>query len=486
MALPRRSSLGIHSASKSGDATIRKHLRGAPVYLLSTVAQAAGPILLLPAQRIVLGVDDLGFAILSATIASFTGLFATMGVADAVVRRRLSGDISVHDAMRLVKFAPLAGAPVVLAAAIGMMFLAPLVAPNHVLALVAGAAGGLATCTLLICQQSLRADERAWSFLGNVALWHLVSPIIGLLLALSGLGFNGYIVGWSSALLGAALFAFLSATHRKTRGTHTERVGESYKSAVQLGLPVLLHALAGSAISLSDRTLLAGFSEGEDVAYFQAIYLFGLAPGIVLVAINNAWAIRLFKASDVGPWAPQHRDLAILAFIATGLSGVAIVLGKPAYELTIGTGMDTQLPIVAISLLASLALTQVLYLAGLNALYREGLTRMLVARTLPCALVQGSLSAFLIPHLGYLGPCIALFTLQLIQALVVWNLARRHTGMLRIPVEWYIASLPVWLAVGLIALLGVDYHAIVGILLVIVSLSGIALTIRFRHKNEVV
>lgn len=447
-----------------------------PVYLLTTAVQALSPLLVLPLQRLSLGLEDTGMAVLATTMASFTGLIATMGVADAVLRRRLSGEVSPSEAIRIVRTVPLASIPIVAVISAIALLVTARSSDEQTLALVVGAVSGIFISTLLVCQQSVRADSRPWSFLLNVAMWHLLGPLVGIGLASSGFGFPGYIAGWAVTLAATSVVAELQVSKPHRGNSHRPTVGllHSYQESIRLGFPILIHALAGAAVLLLDRSLLGAMHGGASIALYQAVYLIGLSAGTALTAINNAWAVRLFRKPDKERWTIQHRDVSLLSFVAALIVGVIVSTAEPVLTIILGRNDISPAMTGAVSVISSLALTQILYLAGMNALYFHGMTKNLARITLPCAVAQGSISALLIPQLGFLGPCVALIAVQGAQALLVWNTARRCASTLPIPAAWYFAALPVLASVMLLIAWPGTSSPLVGTTIILFALGGLA------------
>jgi len=454
----------------------------APVYLLTAGVQSLSPLVLLPLQRLLLGLDDLGMVILASSVSGFTGLLATMGVADAVLRRRLSGDVSVGEAMRIVKTVPVVALPTSILVALILGFSGLNTSDVSELAIVIGALSGVAVCTLLVCQQSVRADSRPWSYLLNVIFWQFLSPLVGLVMVLFGFGITGYLGGWAAALLVGALWAIYSAIgpHRPF-GEYRESLFSSYSQSVRLGFPILLHSLAGSAILLVDRSFLASVHGGRDVAIYQAIFLLGQASGMVLSAFNNSWAVRLFKTDYGHRWQRQRQDIGALAYAVAALIGGLMVVVLPVFQIMMGGHVDPRWTLAAVIAMSSLGITQILYLAGMNSLYFNGRTGDLAKITLPCAVSQSLISVLLIPKLGFLGPCIAILCVQTLQSIFVWFRARAVSDLERIPRSWWFAGLPVWMAVVLIAFCGIGMMPIAGAVVIVLSLFGLGMLIRRRE-----
>ncbi|MCQ9163667.1 lipopolysaccharide biosynthesis protein [Arthrobacter sp. STN4] len=468
---------------KRGEIIKRRVFGDAPVYLLTAALQSISPLILLPMQRVSLGLDSLGMVILASTVSGFTGLLATMGVADSVLRRRLAGDVHVSEAMRIVRTIPFAAIPTSILVAVCLGFSGLNTSMSSQWAIIVGALSGISICTLLVCQQSVRADGRPWSYLLNIVVWQFISPLVGLGLVLFGFGIKGYLLGWGGALVLGACWAVQSSIfpHRPLPKAENS-LFNSYRDSIALGFPILLHSLAGAAVLLVDRSVLASSHGGKDVAIYQAIFLLGQATGMVLSAFNNSWAVRIFKSKVEERWRGQRIEIGVLAFAVLGLVGGLMIVVQVVFRFMMGSQVDPRWPTIIIVCMASLGMTQILYLGGMNALYLTGKTRDLAKITLPCALAQSLLSVVLIQPLGYLGPCIAIIVVQSLQSILVWCHARRGSQVEPISGYWWFSAILLWLVLIFTAGLNSSLYPVSGALLVVFSLLGVGRIVRRRDR----
>jgi O-antigen/teichoic acid export membrane protein len=199
------------------------------------------------------------------------------------------------------------------------------------------------------------------------------------------------------------------------------------RNAVNLGFPVLLHALAGSVVLTVDRTALQILKGAAEVGRYQIAYALGMGVTVLLVAFNNAWAPAVFKFSDESRWL-RHSFVARNAGATCCLTlGVMLLLEEPTLRLLGVTADAVSFRVATVFMVC--AIPQVVYLYGLNALYWLGRTKEVAGRTVSILGIQLVLSLLLIPSIGMWGPAVALLISQIAQAGSLYRLATKKYGL---------------------------------------------------------
>ena len=205
-------------------------------------------------------------------------------------------------------------------------------------------------------------------------------------------------------------------------------------AALAYGVPLVPHALAGWALELSDRAILARFVRLEEVGVYALGYQLGAAVGIVGSAFNSAWVPIFFGGLSRDDPAAE-RELARLAtyFIA------AIFFGYLAWALlcqqVIGWALApgygeayriTRLVVIAYALNA-------LYILPVNVLFWKRTTWQIPLITGAAGAVNVALNLILIPRFGVIAAAWNTIAGYLVLVVMAWFLAQRER---RFPFEY--------------------------------------------------
>ncbi|MGH7580091.1 MAG: oligosaccharide flippase family protein [Gemmatimonadales bacterium] len=268
----------------------------------------------------------------------------------------------------------------------------------------------------------LQAQERPAAYVA-VTIWTaLTTTAITVWLVLRGGGAEGYLRG---ALIGAALAAvpYLALTFRQIRPVFRVRV---LVPALAFSLPLVPHALAGWALEMSDRAILARLVSLHDVGVYSLGYQLGAAMGLLTAAFNAAWVPFLFGTlKDEGESAqPKLARLGTYYAIARCFAGLGwSLLVKHAITLIAGPEFREAhgvTPWVVAGYVCS-----GLYLVPTNLLFWRQRTRVIPLVTLVAGSVNIGLNLWLVPRYGAIAAAWSTLAAYAVLLTLTWRSAER-------------------------------------------------------------
>lgn len=268
----------------------------------------------------------------------------------------------------------------------------------------------------------LQAQGRAVAYV-LLTLWTaLTTTAATVWLVVRGGGAQGYLQG---ALIGAGLAAipYLSLTIQQIRPVIRMNI---LMPALAFSLPLVPHTLAGWALEMSDRAILARLLPLHDVGVYSLGYQLGAAMGLVTTAFNAAWVPFLFSTlKDEGEKA--HPKLArvvtyyaiALCFIGLGWSlltehTVTLIAGpefRDAYRITPW--------VVGGYVFAGF------YLIPTNLLFWRRRTQVIPLVTLAAGAVNVGLNLWLVPRYGAIAAAWSTLVAYAVLLILTWRSAQR-------------------------------------------------------------
>lgn len=353
------------------------------IYTLGTAAPVLAQLLVTPWVTRSLAAGAYGRIAAAVVVVQVTMIIASLGFPSVITRQALltSGGVS---AGRSLLWRGSALALTVVAAGLALTPLATALLPDMTgqtwaLALLAGGA----FVAVENVQALLRAQDRAVAFVVVSALAALGGPVLGLLLVHvaereSGWYLGGLVVGYSAgAAVGLAMCA----------GPRTHHPGD-VTAALWMGLPVLPHLVALYLATGALVVLATARFGAADAGRLQIALLVGVAPTVVVAALNNAWAPAIYRVEEAqrgAAVARSARDLMSLA--ALGAGGVAAL--APWFLALLADTRYTRVGLSAAVAIISLGgMLSVAYLANVHLVFASGRTHGLAVAT-PLALGVG-------------------------------------------------------------------------------------------------
>ena len=217
--------------------------------------------------------------------------------------------------------------------------------------------------------------------------------------------------------------------------------------ALAYSLPLVPHALAGWALEMSDRAILARYVPLADVGVYALGYQLGAAMGLLSTAFNSAWVPFLFGTLQAEGEAANAKLARLVTYYAgllcfAGLGWALLV--KHAIPILAGPefgGAYRITPWVVGGYVFS-----GLYLIPINFLFWRSRTRIVPLVTLGAGAVNVGLNLWLVPRYGPIAAaCSTLVAYGVLLVLTWWSAQRIY----HFPYEYRRLGLMVGLALAL-------------------------------------
>ena len=206
------------------------------------------------------------------------------------------------------------------------------------------------------------------------------------------------------------------------------------RHALDFGLPLLPHSLAGWLLSVSDRWLLGlllGVAVADALAavgVYSLGYQLGYAVGLVAISFNAAWLPFLYRVGDRPAGSVILRESTTLAI--GGFSALAAAIAILAPDLIGVIAPSEWAP--AADVTAVVAFASAANAAGLmfaSGIYLARATRVMPLLTLVAAGLNIGCNVLLIPRIGIMGAALATLVAYAGLAAMTAIVAERHHPM---------------------------------------------------------
>jgi O-antigen/teichoic acid export membrane protein len=236
-----------------------------------------------------------------------------------------------------------------------------------------------------------------------------------------------------SLLVGAAALAWVSVVSR------TGTLSSAYLGyALRYGGPLVPATIAGVALNLIDRALIAGLVGAEATGLYSFAYNIGQVMNLGMLAALQAFGPRFLLAQKAGDAAAVGRDWGRLSLGLLAMALGLVVFAREAAFVLGGERFLVALPVVPWAVLGYLLRSH----AGMFAQYaiHQKRTELNAAGTIVAAVVNVGLNLWLIPRFGYVAA--AWTTAASFGVLVVWNAgaARFVLGETLLPARAWLPS----------------------------------------------
>lgn len=419
--------------------SLRSLLRASSLYTLGNIAPKVGAFLLLPIYLRFLTQEDYGALALLTSLAGLLAVLYHIGLDSAVMR--LHFDVEGRDRARLYSTATLFSIglggtlTVLLAIALGPFF-ETLFAGIPFIPL-----GGLALLVALVGSLQyvpstlFRASGRAGRFLlVNLGAFVLSSAVAVVLITVLGFGAAGVLAG--QLIAGSAVFLVTIKVVGRLGTWSFSRplLGE----ALQLGLPLLPHAISAWALRLADRWMIAllialpALEARAQVGIYAVGYQLGFVVSLLITSFNAAWSPYFFRVGHRPSGPAFYTEMTTVVIsgllaLAVGMSALApeivAIIARPGYEAAADV-----LPVIAFASVA-----QGLYVMFVTVVFLTKRTGRLALITFGCAALNLGLNVALIPPFGIMGAAWATFGSYVCFATFTYGYARRHY---RMRIDW--------------------------------------------------
>lgn len=227
-------------------------------------------------------------------------------------------------------------------------------------------------------------------------------------------------------LAGHALFFIIFYWRYATNFVRRFNIGD-IKAMLAMGLPVMIHLLAGAAMVSIDRLVLTKYLTLTDVGLYTLGFSFGSAMSIIVMSINRAWMpnyYQLMKQQDVDR-ALETRRMFCVWITAIGAACIAgSVWSRELVELFTTErffGAARVVPLILVGFFF-----QGVYYFMVGPLFYFKKTILLPVITLTAAFANIGLNFFLIPKFGIMGAAAATAFSFMIIATMAYFIGRRY------------------------------------------------------------
>ena len=438
---------------------VRRLLSESAVYGLGGVANQALSVLLVPLYARQLGVADYGILAVLITTQSLTTMIVSLALPQAFFRSYLNEAADPAERATVLRTsialrATVSTAGLALFSVLGFPLAALLGAPERApLVLLIGPIAFLDSVNTLPLSV-LRAERRASAYAtlaflrAGLALVCIIVLVVGL-----GLGIAGVLIG---SLIAAAVAASVGLAI--VGGASDWRIGWNgrlVRHMLKFSLPLVPAALAGWALSLSDRYIIQAVDGSTAVGIYAGGYTIGLAISALIVQpFGLTWGAAY--------WELSHETYAkrlfarVLTGFTVGASFIALALsalGTDIIRILLTPAFDPGRWVVPFA-----AFAYVCY--GIYSVLGTGLNLESQTRWLPItigvpAALNVILNLVLIPRVGYMGAAFSTLLCYALLALLTGLAAHRYY-----PVPWELGSTLAALTLGFglaeLALFGPD------------------------------
>ncbi len=408
-------------------AALRKLLGASAVYGLGSVLVRGLTFLLLPLYTRYMSPAEYGVVALTVTVTAVLGLLYSLGLRGAVSRSFYEhGTLEERKERMGTLWIAMAVSAGVMALALDRLgpWLAGTILPEvpfHPylrLAVWTAFLGVLGLAPLAL----LQAQERSVAYVSVTVGSALSTTAVTVWLVVRGHGAEGYLQG---ALIGAAVAAvpYLWLTAGQARPVFRTRV---LVAALGYGLPLVPHTLAGWALEMSDRAILARFLPLHDVGVYSLGYQLGAVLGLLTTAFNAAWIPLLFGTLKAEGEAAHAR----LARLATYYAMVLCFIGLGwsllvEYAIVLFAGPEFRGAHRITPWVVGGYICAGLYLIPTNLLFWRQQTKVFPLVTLAAGAVNVGLNLWLVPQYGTIAAAWSTLAAYASLLLLTWRSAER-------------------------------------------------------------
>lgn len=427
------------SIARIAPVSLRSLFRQSALYTVGNITPKIGAFLLLPIYLRFLTQAEYGSLALLTSLAGILAVVYHLGLDGALMR--LHFDVEGGARARLYTTATLfsiglgALITILLSVVLGpyfeRLFAGVPFVPLGALALLVALTGSLQ----YVPSTLFRASRQAGRFLAiNLSSFAVSSITSVTLVAVFDLGPTGVLTG---QLVGSTAVFLVTLVVIRRLGPWAFDA-HRLREALSLGLPLLPHGIAGWALRLGDRWLIAlliglpAVDARSQLGVYAVGYQLGFVVTILVSSFNAAWSPFFFEVGNrpSGPrFHTQMTTLVIgsLLILAAAISVLApeivALIARPGYEAAADV-----LPIIAFA-----SVLHALYTMFVAVVFLAKRTARLATITLAAAAVNVAVNVALIPLLGIFGAAWATLASYVFFAAATYIYAR---GMYPVSIDW--------------------------------------------------
>lgn len=419
--------------------TLRTLARGSFLIALANLVPRAAAFLLLPVYVRFLSTADFGLVSLAGSTALLLAIAYRLGLDNALLRMHHDLDNADRRSLYATVVAISLGVAAIGTVLVGV--LAPVLLDRAALGeltpvvLLALAIGAVNTFQFVPSVWFRATEQTGRYLLLALAAFAAVAVVTVALVAVVRLGAVGSLAGQlAGALVMAATALAILLRQRPWRLSR-----ELAHRALDFGLPLLPHTLAGWVLNVSDRWLLGlllGLAVADALAavgVYSLGYQLGYAVGLAAISFNAAWLPFLYRVGDGPSGTAVLRESTTL--VVAGFAALAAAVAILAPDLVALIAPPEWSPAADVTVVV--AFSSAVSAAGLmfaSGLYLARATRIMPVLTLAAAALNLACNVILIPRIGIMGAAWA--TLAAYAALAVTTAIaaeRRHPVGIDLP-----------------------------------------------------
>lgn len=369
----------LPSTVRGGENLSKKLLGSGSLYTLATIAPILSSLLVTPIVTRLLGPTAYGTVGIAITVYQLGLVVLALGLPTSITRHAIIERSGPAGALGLVILGAAAAAAAGLAVAVLSPFWAPaLLRTSETWIGVWPAVSAVGLSVVMLAQAFLRGTEKVLPFVVVGALGALLPPLAGLIgTAMLGGEATFYLagVGLGHAAAAAVALGMLVPFGRPTLTWADARSG------LRIGLPTVPHQAAGALITSVLVVLAARLESSASAGQLQLSLLLGLAPMVILGAINNSWATLVFRTeqsrrADVLRDSTRLVSQVVLVLVVTFCAAAPVLV-----PLIGGPALGTAEAVQASQIAAATAAPMALYLANAHLVFLSGRTGLLAITT---------------------------------------------------------------------------------------------------------
>jgi len=259
----------------------------------------------------------------------------------------------------------------------------------------------------------------------NFGKYKISLTIVNILLSLLLVVTFGY--GWEGRLWGIvgsfALFTFVGLIILFKLNLLRFTLNKFYlKSALQFGLPLIPHSIAGTFLAMSDRIFLVNMLGEDSVGIYSVAFQVASTVTIIMSSINQAWAPNLFEKLNNNPTIKDKKNIVKTTYKIMGIMTIITLLFILSSSLIFNLFIDERYyEGKTLSKYISIAfLFQGFYFMITNYIFYSKKTYILSYLTFFSVLIVFSSHYFLIKIYGVIGATYAMLIVWFMFFIIIW------------------------------------------------------------------
>lgn len=439
------------------------------IYSLTTFIQKGLVFLLLPFYIQYLPPGEYGIVTVMLAISIICSAFFTLGLDSAIIRFYYESNSDKHEFKKL--FGTLLISLLIISLAVftlAVTAFAPVVQyfmdniPFYPYAYI-GFAIVVFQPLYNLCLAFLQASHQAAKYSLLSFIYFIIN--IGLLIFFV-VGLRMGALGYLLSILVAQVVSSITGLWILRNDFHLTFQPRFLKAAFKYSMPLIPHSVAGQAAGYADRIILNKFLDTSMAGIYHLGYVLSMPIEVMTFSINRAYTPLFYKQAG-----EKKENLSevievvlviilIYVFFATALALFSFEIVSwffaenflPAYKV---------IPFIGFSFVN----TGLYYLFSTVLFYDKSLTKYVPLTTIIAAITIIALDLLLIPRIGFLGAGIAVYSGQLILALLAYLFSRNK--LVRWPLPKIVSC---YLVAVIISAAGISLNDILDNLLITISL----------------